>query len=578
MIVVDQMRSDYLDRFSPYFGDKGFQRLIREGRLFTHARYAHATTFTGPGHAVIGSGIYANRSGIVGNRWYSRDRKEEVYCVLGFASAGRPDKCLIGDETDGSTAPARKLKGPCNFGAESLSERIKGRYRRARVIGVSLKDRAAILMVGRGADAAYWLDDQDGGSEAFECSAYYPACRKAVLNFSREEGLTERPGPFDPRILFQRHPGWRRWDCSLPEPCEKACPEDDPEAHVGSSGLGRGFPHPVGSPEALSQTPFGNDLLEAFVERVTQVHDLGRNPAGQPDLLAVSFSSPDYLGHLYGPDSCEVADGMKRLDGTLGRLLDFLVRRVGRDNLVVFLTSDHGVAPLPEVSLRKGIPAGWIELSSEAGRRGGKIGDLPELCQRLEYAIARRMNSPVNPATPLREAFVVSFEAPNLYLNRERIGAQALPLLRRWLKKRLLAVDGIAEVYTSDEVRAGEAPEAVRLAFREDRSGDLVILLKPYWILGSRGGGADHGQVYDYDSRVPLVIWGRGVMPGVEEMTADVAQIAPTIAAILGLDFSGFSRPEALPLGLVRQGGVRRPWVSAPQSGPNKSGRPRRRS
>src|SRR5713101_6385058 len=104
VIVVDQMRSDYLDRFSPYFGDKGFQRLIREGRLFTRARYAHATTFTGPGHAVIGSGIYANRSGIVGNRWYSRERREEVYCALGFASAGHPDQCLIGDETDGSTA------------------------------------------------------------------------------------------------------------------------------------------------------------------------------------------------------------------------------------------------------------------------------------------------------------------------------------------------------------------------------------------------------------------------------------------------------------------------------------------
>ena len=549
LIVVDQMRADYPERFASFFGEKGFRRLAREGRVFTQARLAHAVTLTGPGHSVIGSGLYADRSGIVGNRWYSHETGQDEDCALGPAREGEPGECAPEGEGTGKSPPVKRTKNPCAFGGKTLAERVKERYPGARVVGVSLKYRPAILMVGKKADAAYWVEVNGDGSAALACSGYYPSCHPKVMAYGDEEGLTERPSAPGSMTLFRRHPAWREWSCSLPSPCEKACPGDVVEAHSEEAGLGKSFPHPVKDPDSLLDTPFGDDLLEGLAERVVEMHGLGKNPRGVPDVLAVSFSGTDNFGHLFGPDSCEAADGMKRLDGTLGRFLDFLAERIGKEGLLVFVTGDHGTAPLPEVSLRKGIPAGRIDLHASVDRRSGKIGDLPPLRQRLELALAGRLGSPLDADTPLSKAFISAFHGPDLYLNREKIGEKRLPLCRSWLKEHLLSLEGIQEVYTAEEIETGNAPEAVRLAYRADRAGDLLVFTRPYWTMSGPGGGADHGQLQDYDTRVPLLAWGGGVTSGVEERAVDVAQIAPTLAALLDLDASGFSRPSPLPLG-----------------------------
>ncbi len=563
LIVVDQMRSDFPERFSSFFGEKGFRRLAREGRVFANARIGHAVTLTCPGHAVIGSGIYADRSGIVGNRWYSRETGRNEDCALGPAREGEPWSCVPEGEERDPAAATVKTWNPCAFRGKTLSERVKDRYPDARIVGVSGKYRSAILMVGKKADAAYWVENNADGSAALACSGYYPACHRKVLSYGDEEGLSGKPGPPESMRLFRRHPGWREWGCSLPAPCGQACPDDVPEAHTPEAGLGKSFPHPVGNAGSLLDTPFGDDLLEGLAERVVEVHGLGRNRRGAPDVLALSFSANDELGHLFGPDSCEAADGMKRLDATLGKFLDFLTARVGRENLLVFLTGDHGVASLPEVSLRRGIPAGRLDLRSGADRQTGRIGDLPPARQRLEFALAAKFGSAMDADTPLSEAYIAALHGPALYLNRKKISVKDLPSCRSWLKERLLGLEGVGEVYTVDEIEAGDAPEAVRLAYHPGRSGDIFVFARPYWILDGSGDAADHGQLHDYDVRVPLLVWGGGVAPGVEEGTVDVAQIAPALAALLDLDASGFSRPAPLPLGGAT--GTSRPGRARPE-------------
>jgi hypothetical protein len=548
LIVVDQMRADYLQRFRPYFGEKGFRRLETEGRVFLQARYFHAATLTAPGHALIGSGLYGDRSGIIGNRWYSYAEGEDVYCVSSRSAGLGAGEC---PPVAAKAAPAGTTlrKSPCAFDGTTLAERVKEKYPEARVVGVSIKDRSAILLAGKKADAAYWVEEKADRTGELACSEYYPACRPDVLAYAAEEGFSERPSSPEAGVLFRRHPLWREWSCSLPPPCDKACPEDVPDAHALEGGLGKSFPHPVKDAATLLFTPYGNEFLEGLAERVVEAHDLGRNRRGAPDVLALGFSSIDYLGHLFGPDSCEAADAMKRMDATLARLLDFLIKRLGRENLLVVVTADHGVAPLPEVSLKMGVAAGRIELPAGVARETGKVGDLPALRQRMEFFLAGKLGEKIDAATPLSEALVTAYFEPSLYLNRNRIGPAHLALARSSLKEYLLRVEGIEAVYTAEEIEAGEAPEAVRLSFRSDRSGDLTIQLRPYWTASAPGGGADHGQAHDYDARVPLLFWGSRVTAGTEPRVVDMAQIAPTLARILELEGSRFSRPSPLSVG-----------------------------
>jgi type I phosphodiesterase/nucleotide pyrophosphatase len=548
ILAVDQLRADYPDRFRRFFGDRGFNRLSREGRVFKEASYSHAVTMTGPGHAVIGSGIYPDRSGIVENRWYSYELGADINCTSGMVREGAPEECAPEGSGEKEAPGMKRMTSPCNLSGMTLAERVKKRYPKARVVGVSVKDRAAILVPGKKADAAYWVEEKSDRTLSLACSRYYPGCRSEVLSYAREEGLGEKPGASGSSGLFRKHPEWREWKWSLPVSCDELCPEDLPEAHAQEGNLGKRFPHPVQDAASILTTPYGNDFVEALAERAVEVHGLGKNPAGAPDILTVSFSSTDYFGHLFGPDSCETADGMKRLDASLGRLLDFLAARVGKEHLLVVLTADHGVAPLPEVSLKKGIPAGRLDLQDSADRRTGKVGELPAIRQRMEYFLAGVLGESMNAQTPLARSFVVTFHEPHLYLNRERIGSKALSLVRSRLKDYLLHMEGIREVYTWDEIRSGKAPEPVLRSFRADRAGDLFLVLAPYWIPLSPGEGTTHGQPYDYDAHVPLMVWGSRVAPGSVGDSVDVAQIAPTIASVLGLEMSGFSRPSPLPL------------------------------
>jgi hypothetical protein len=348
--------------------------------------------------------------------------------------------------------------------------------------------------------------------------------------------------------LFRRHPQWRRWECSLSAPCEQHCPQDVAAAHLEDYGLGPSFPHPVSSATALLYTPAGNDLLEAMAERVVQAHGLGKNPSGQPDLLMVGFSSTDYFGHLYGPDSCESADGFKRLDATLAKLLDFLVARVGRGNLLVVLTADHGVTPIPQIALRRGEPAGRLDMSDRARFPRKVIGELPPLRQRIEYELGRMLGIKLDASTPLADALIRGYREPSLYLNGNRIGAASVPLARAWLADYLMHVEGVQEVHSFEDLSQGDGPSSALLSFHPDRSGDLMVFLKPGWVEWDSDAGTSHGQPHDAEARVPLLIWGAGVDPGKEAAPVDMARVAATLCEVLKLETSGLADPLSLPL------------------------------
>ena len=537
VVIVDQMRADYLDRFADYFGPDGFQRLTGEGRRFSQARYSHLTTFTGPGHSLVGSGLYGDKSGIVGNRWYARELGRNVNCAYGLMDPATPGKCL--EAVPAAGAAADVPGNPCNALGISLAQRVKKRYPAARVVGLGMKDRSAILPAGKDADAAYWIDES-GDAPTLKCSEYYPACHPDVIAFNTEMASA---------ALFARYPEWKTWSCSLPERCEKACPDDIADFHGEDSGLGKGFPHSVKDTTAVLGTPYGDDLLESLAERIVASYDLGHNPAAAPDVLTIGFSSTDYFGHTFGPDSCEVADGFKRLDATLARLLTFLEKKIGREHLLVVLTADHGVTSMPEVSLKRGIPAGRINLGDGASRSKGKIGDMPAIRQRMEFELARKLSIKEDGSTPLMQALILTYQEPSLYLNREAVGEGHLAFARKALKVYLMQVEGVEAVYTSEEIATGRVPEYVKLSYMPERSGDLIIVLKRDWIdMGNTG--TTHGQPWDADSRVPLLFWGTGVSAGTSEAPTDIAQIAPTLAAVLGLDGSGFSHPGALSLSI----------------------------
>src|SRR5438128_6478111 len=326
VVSIDQFRYDYLTRFAPYFGRDGFRRFIDHGADFTNALYPYSTTYTGPGHAAIGTGYTPSQSGIVANTWFDRLK-------------GAPEYCVADDRVAGGFSPV-------NLQSDSLGDRDQEKYPGAKVYGVALKDRAAILMAGRKATAAYWFDPD---KLQFTSSSYYVA--DATLLSTYNATLPE---------FLQQHPVWEQ---SLFIPAsELPRLTHDPESlrkyKTLRLGLGVAFPHRINSLDALTYTPFGNGLLLGLVDQLIEAERLGATD-GTPDLLFVGLSSQDYLGHNYGPDSLEVADSVVRTDRDLASFLAFLDSHFG-DRYTIVITADHGVQSIPEVARDMGRVAGRV--------------------------------------------------------------------------------------------------------------------------------------------------------------------------------------------------------------------------
>ncbi|MFN2385641.1 MAG: alkaline phosphatase family protein [Thermoanaerobaculia bacterium] len=554
VITVDQMRTDYLARFRPYFGRDGFNRFLERGAQFPETRHRHAVTFTGPGHASIGTGLDPRDHGIIGNRWYDVQSGHTPYCSEDARTA------WVGAETETRKIPW-KPASPVQLTEDSLGDRLKEKFPGSRVVAVGLKDRSPVLMAGRKADAAIWFEDRFG---RFVTSTYYPP-RPSLLKFN--ERLPE---------FFAKR---KTWELSgkIPAAALEKITFDPPELY-GSKIAGPGgtpsFPHPLPTVRAVLHSPYGDDLLLEFARHVIEDFSLGRQADGHPDLLFIGMSSTDYYGHNFGPDSKEIAEGIVRLDATLESFFRWLDARVGANRSLIFLTGDHGVQPIPQVALAKHRKATGRDDRDLAGRvdfnngpgDAATVAQVSEPRRRLEQSLAKKYGYALRMDAPnAAESVVLLFEEPSLYLNRAALARRGIALervkqdVRDWAKR----VPGVLTAYTNTEILNGlpaTAPHAlpVERSFRPDRSGDVFVILKPGWMWSyGRDAGTTHGQPNDDDARVPLLAWGAGVRAGSWDARVSPLSIARTVGALLGFE-AGAADAEILQPVLGRDMGLKK--------------------
>jgi hypothetical protein len=514
LVFFDQFRGDYLTRWDELFGPDGFHRLERDGAWFVDCHYPYADTVTGAGHASVATGCSPQTHGIIGNDWYDRAAEAEVNCV----SNDRYDRVPRREEDKAAETAKSKKKykgvGPDRLLAPTLGGALKeATGGRGRVVSLSFKDRGAALSGGRRPDACYWFDSADG---LFVTSTYYrdqPHAWVADYNAGRpaDRWFGKEWTRLDPRLDYEKYSG-----------------KDDAPGEGKGSAQGVTFPHPFdGGPkksqavylEALYDSPFGNDLLLELAVRAIDAERLGRRDT--PDLLCLSFSCNDPIGHTWGPDSQEVLDVTLRTDLIVRDLLAALDAKVGRGRYVLALTADHGVCPLPEAARGQGKDAGRVTSGLLNARANeflvGKFGG------------------------DARTRYVEAAIHPWVYLNHELLRAKGLKpadveeALAQWLAGQ----NGIQAAYTRTQLIAGVAKDdemgrMVRRSFHPDRAGDVGVVMKPYWIMYGLTG-TTHGSPHPYDTHVPLLVYGPGVKAGTHKERVRPQAAAGILARALGI-------------------------------------------
>lgn len=515
-ITVDQMRYDYLYRYWNDYGEDGFKRLLREGHVAHDAHYQFAPTFTGPGHASVFTGTGPAHHGIVGNNWYSRAEKRSVYC------AEDPNAKPVGSESmDGMMSPRRLT-------ATTLADQLElATNRRSKTIGIALKDRGAVLPAGTLSDGAYWYDKNNG---LFITSDFY---RNELPVWVQEFNQKKWPDQLlekDWQLLLPAE----RYDESGPDDkpyerpfqnTEKAVFPYDLKAISNIKRFGRG----ESKYEILASTPHGNTLTLAFAKAAIEGEGMGLDSI--PDLLALSFSSTDYAGHQFGPHSMEIQDIYLRLDRELGDFINYLDKRIGMQNVLIFLTADHGAADVPGYLMppvADSVKTVVNALQPPAGYFQGK-GFEAQLRQRLTDKFG---------ADPI-EFFIneqVYFTKTH-GLNEDDLEAVVLEMATSF--PGVLGVVNLRD-FAACQSEPGVC-ETLRKGYMPGRSGDLYIQLMPGWISEYyERGGTTHGSPYAHDTHVPIIFFGANIRPQDNYGRVWVEDIAPTVCGLLKI-----ARPSA---------------------------------
>jgi len=513
VISVDQCRADYLERFRPWFAEGGFRRLLEQGVVFTDAHHRHAMTATAPGHATIVTGVHANVHGVIANEWFDLAAGRSIGAVedsrapiVGAPRAAAHLPAGAGD-TEESGSPRQLL-------AATVGDQLKLRYgAQCRVISMANKDRAAIFMGGRLADAAYWMH-----AGRFVTSRFYrDALPDWVEKFNAEDRINRVFG--------------HTWDRLLEKSIYDAVQgPDDAAGEESRLGLGLTFPRkvdggkPVIGPEfynAYRLDPHGSEVLGQLAQHAIVAEQLGRHPA--PDLLCVGFSQTDYTGHSFGPDSHEIMDSILRLDRVLVELFAFLDREIGAGNYLVVLTGDHGGSPLPErvQAFNRGVISGRL--------------DYPTLNREVEAALTSAFGAPANGAAwTIHDSYGYRL-LPATLAGRGVTSSAAQAVV----KSALLRSPQVAVAWTRDELLGlvpanGRYLEEWRLSFNATRSQDVLFSPPPY-VVDRVPAGSNHGTPYDYDNHVPLVWFGAGLGVATRHEWVGTDTIAPTLSVLLGI-------------------------------------------
>lgn len=517
LIVVDQFRYDYLERFGDLFGPKGFRRLMSDGASWTQSNYDHMPTYTAPGHGTMMTGAYPAESGIIGNEWLDRVSGKRITSVSDDSV-----KLLGGLPNDPGASPSRLMASTVGDELRLITND------RAKVIGISVKDRSAILPAGRHANAAYWFSWTSG--TMVSSTYYFNQLPAWVTNFNAAKPADKYFGT--------------KWERLLPESeyIKRAGADNPSWENVTAAGDSNSFPHTitggVTAPNqsfytALDYSPFTNDILVSFAQEAIVNEQLGQDD--DTDVLTVSFSANDYVGHRFGPYSQEVMDVTLRTDRNIAALLDFVDARVGLSNTLIAFTADHGVSPIPEQAAALGLGGGRLKFADVMGK--------------IQAAISARYNPQGKSPDPSADYLLRFSEGSttrewfinnNIYFNYDALRRDGVNIeeFSQVVVAAALTVPGIARCFSRSQLLRGATSvtdpieRRVLHGFYPARSGDVVMVAEPYKYIAETIT-ATHGSPYSYDTHVPTIIMGAGVNPGRYLEPASPADIAPTLSALL---------------------------------------------
>ncbi len=498
ILIIDQFRGDYLERYHDEFGPSGFRTFTDRGAYFPACYYDYANTRTAPGHATIGTGTYTSGHGIFSNEWWDPASKKVV------SSVDDESTKLLGAEVEGVGA------SPHNLMADTLGDELRlATQGNARVFGVALKDRAAILPTGFSANGAYWIDKTSG---AWVTSTYY---------------MTEAPHwltAFNSQKHAQRYLNLD-WKDSNGEVLGSTAPHDGPDSKA------------LDYYELVGRTPFANDYELEFARELIRQERLGQGTV--TDLLVISLSSNDLVGHAYGPDSPQIHASVLALDRQISEFLSFLQQEYG-NRFWIALSADHGVAPTNASSVSLRIPAGVIankELKAELNKR-----------------LSAMLHKPGE--------YVRSASFPIVFVNSGAFDEKVSEADAETYVAQTMHDMGFITAYTKDQLASGEvAPTAIGRMFANSFSpygGWWVMgLPHPFWL--SAKDVADHGVAYSYDQHVPLAFYGAPFKPGIYRDQVEPIDMAPTLAVLLGINKPTNSTGHVLTQALNPRGEVASP-------------------
>jgi len=492
-IVVDQMKQEYAWRFRNHFGDNGFNRFFNEGFVSKNAHYNYASTSTGPGHASVYTGTTPAHHGIVNNSWYSRLLKRSVYCAEDTTA-----RAVGGSLRAGRISPA-------NLYASTITDELKlFTQQEGKVVAMSIKDRGSALPGGHLSDGSYWYDSRTGN---FMTSTFYM------------EELPKWVKKFNEKKLADEYLN-ETWNTLLPIKTYNETGEDNSPYERGFRGKDTPtFPYNLAELRAengnfgmLPSTPWGNTILNDLAIASVEGEELGMDDV--TDFLAVSFSSPDYIGHNFGPQAKEVQDTYVRLDRELERLFNYLDEKVGKGNYTVFLSADHAVA----------------ENSQRMDDMGFRIKNLNSrgLSGFLQLAVAKKYGA--------EEWFEA--EGYDIFLNHDLIAEKKIDLyeMQLFVAQEAMKYEGVYMALTGTDLIRNQYTDGIRSliqkTYHPKESGDVRLVLDPGW---QRGGvkGTGHGNAWTYDTHIPVMFYGMGIQKGQTTRKVNVTDIAPTISMLM---------------------------------------------
>lgn len=497
-IVIDQMRYDYLDRYWNKFSDDGFKKIVNGGFNCKNTHYNYMPTYTGPGHASIYTGTTPENHGIIANDWYNKKTKKMIYCA--------EDTTV---KTIGSSSK-EGLMSPKNMVTTTITDQLKLNTNfKGKVIGVSLKDRGAILPAGHKADAAYWFEGKNTG-KWISSSYYLNQLPKWVQEVNKKNSAN----------TYLSKP----WNTLLPiAEYSESIADNNPYEGIFKGEKTPTFPHNLPALRdsnenysLIKNTPFGNNITTEMALAAIVGENLGDDLF--TDFLAVSYSSPDYIGHQYGPMSVEVQDNYLRLDQDIAQLLTFLESKFAKNDVLIFITADHGAVDVPQFLIDNHIPAGYFDKKK-------MVADLKTFC-----------------LTKWNADLIENISNGNVFLNHEIIAKNNLNTtqIEQNLANYLLTFEGVSQTFTATTLKTTVITENIaaniQRGFNQVRSGDVVYVLASGWINAGYSTGTTHGSPYHYDTHVPLIWYGNQIPAGETTKKVVIPDIAATLAVLLNIN------------------------------------------